>query len=443
VPEHLERLGIPVLVVPTLGEALTKLEAQTPDVCVLDLTADRILPAPVRLLRTRHPRLPVVGLVDPMDAILAGDAVQAGIYDVLPWPCEERDLALVIANAADRSPCDAAASTSGPQGHEPLFAQSAAMRDVLEQARSIASTRGAVMICGEAGSGRRLMARTVHRWSTDGEEQPFVAFDCAIEDGLDVEHRLFGAAQDRRSSRTTPVPAVRVSRSGAVMAARGGTLFLERIVDLPARVQGALARLLRDREAVLEGGHEMIDLELRAVASFGTDVERSVEDGRLQAELFDRLSQWRIDMPPIRRRKEDVPAIAAWLVGRICRETKVSPKLFSRSALALLSALPWHGNVEDLRGVLERLVKSVSRSVIQIDDLLEHTSLDGISTRLEVGVSLRDAKARFERECISAVLRRHHGRVGEAAKALGIQRTNLYRKVRQLNVSRSLLSARR
>jgi len=121
----------------------------------------------------------------------------------------------------------------------------------------------------------------------------------------------------------------------------------------------------------------------------------------------------------------------------------VAAKAFSRSALALLAALPWHGNVEELQGLINTVVRGVPRPVLQIDDLLEHASLDGISARIEAGVSLRDAKARFERDCISAVLRRHHGRVGEAAKALGIQRTNLYRKVRQLNVSRSLLSTRR
>ena len=118
-------------------------------------------------------------------------------------------------------------------------------------------------------------------------------------------------------------------------------------------------------------------------------------------------------------------------------------KVFSRSALSVLAALPWYGNVAELRTLVDGVARTGGRSVVQVDDLLEHASLEGVSARLDVGVTLKDAKARLERECIAAVLRRHHGRVGEAAKALGIQRTNLYRKVRQLNVSRALLSTRR
>jgi DNA-binding NtrC family response regulator len=121
----------------------------------------------------------------------------------------------------------------------------------------------------------------------------------------------------------------------------------------------------------------------------------------------------------------------------------VPRKHCSRSALALLAALPWLGNGRELVALVDGLVRSVGRRVIQLEDVLAHAALDGFSARLDVGGSLREAKARFERECITAMLRRHHGRVGDAAKALGIQRTNLYRKVRQLNVSRALLSARR
>ncbi len=145
----------------------------------------------------------------------------------------------------------------------------------------------------------------------------------------------------------------------------------------------------------------------------------------------------------LRRRREDIPLLAVHFLRDLCERHKIPVKSFSRSALTLLAALPWQGNSGELLALLETLVRSVRRSVIQLDDLLEHASLDGIAARIDSGVTLRDAKARFERECITAVLMRHHGRVGEAAKALGIQRTNLYRKVRQLNVARTLLSARK
>jgi two-component system response regulator PilR (NtrC family) len=442
VPERLRRLGATVLVVPTLGEAMKSLDGQPADLCVVDLTANGGLPASVRLLRTRHPRVALVGLVDPSDSLMAGEAVQAGIADVLPWPCEDRDLALALANVADRMPWGGGQAVGGEDGHDPLFAHSSAMREVLDLAESVAASRGGVIVCGEPGTGRSLIARTIHRWSPGTTAESFVEFDCGADDPQVVERRLFGTLLDRNSS-AAAIPTVHVGRTGAVLAARGGTLYLTRVAELPARVQSALARLLRDREAVLDGRQALVDLDVRPIAALEPDVEAVVSDGRLQVDLFERLSQWRVDLAPLRRRREDVPALAAWLLGRACRTADVAPKAFSRSALALLSALPWHGNVEDLRGLVDRVVRAVTRPVVQIDDLLDHASLDGFSARIEAGVTLKDAKTRFERDCITAVLRRHHGRVGEAAKALGIQRTNLYRKVRQLKVSRSLLSARK
>jgi DNA-binding NtrC family response regulator len=228
-----------------------------------------------------------------------------------------------------------------------------------------------------------------------------------------------------------------------VLAARGGTLYLTDVTNLSARVQAALARLLRDREALLDSSGELIDVDVRPVAALEPGEDSAVADGRVREDLFERLSQARVDLAPLRRRREDVPALAAWLLDRACREASLPQKLFSRSALALLAALPWHGNAAELLALIERLTQSGGRPVVQIDDLLEHTSLDGLSARIEAGVTLKDARARFERDCIAAVLRRHRGRVGEAAKALGIQRTNLYRKVRQLNVPRSLLTNRK
>jgi DNA-binding NtrC family response regulator len=131
------------------------------------------------------------------------------------------------------------------------------------------------------------------------------------------------------------------------------------------------------------------------------------------------------------------------MLKQICSMNQMAEKHFSRAVVQVLSALPWSGNATELRALLTTLVKSVDRQVIHLEDLLEHARLDGGAEPVEIGSTLRDAKARFERDCISAVLARHHGRVPEAAKALGIQRTNLYRKIRQLNVARSLLSARK
>ena len=172
-------------------------------------------------------------------------------------------------------------------------------------------------------------------------------------------------------------------------------------------------------------------------------VDEALNEGRLRRDLFKQVAQVRIDMPALRRRREDIPLLAVQVLRQMCARAQLPVKSFSRSVLQVMMALPWNGNATELKSLLETLIETVDGPVIQLEHLLEHASLDGMAEPVEVGATLRDAKARFERDCISAVLMRHHGRVPEAAKALGIQRTNLYRKIRQLNVARSLLSARR
>jgi len=201
--------------------------------------------------------------------------------------------------------------------------------------------------------------------------------------------------------------------------------------------------VLRDREAVLADDGRPIDVDLRVVSAVDASVDAGVADGRLRRDLYERLSHLRIDVPPFRRRREDLPLVAVTIARELADAGGVAEKSFSRSALSLLAALPWRDNGAELRTLLDTLVRNVQHPVVQLEDVLEHARLDGGSPQMEAGLTLRDARMRFERDCISAVLVRHHGRVGEAAKALGIQRTNLYRKVRQLNVARSLLSARK
>ena len=153
--------------------------------------------------------------------------------------------------------------------------------------------------------------------------------------------------------------------------------------------------------------------------------------------LFKRLSVIRIDMPPLRSRREDIPALANYFVREICANLRVPPKMLARPALSLISALPWRGNGVELRTFIESVVTGLQGGRgIGLEDVLAHVRLDGGSVVFSNGGTLRQARARFGRDYIAAVLEQHHGRISEAAKALGIQRTNLYRKMRSLRVTR-------
>jgi two-component system nitrogen regulation response regulator NtrX len=266
---------------------------------------------------------------------------------------------------------------------------------------------------------------------------PFVVADCAIVG----EAELFGMERPPSASG----PAIeRVSRKSLLFAARGGTLYFQHVADTPTRVQSRLARVLRDREAVLAETGETIALDVRPMASADAGIDASVQEGRVRDDLLRRLAVIRIEMPSLRHRREDIPALTNYLVREICAARRVAPKTLSRAALSLIGALPWRGNAIELRTLLEGAIDGTAGGNngggpgkgIGIEDVLAHVRLDGGSVVFANGGTLRHARARFEREYITAVLEQNRGRIIDAAKSLGMQRTNLYRKIRSLRITR-------
>jgi two-component system nitrogen regulation response regulator NtrX len=309
------------------------------------------------------------------------------------------------------------------------------MREVMQLVGRAAAMRAGVMIRGEDGSGRQIVARAIHAVQATGGR--FVSVDCAAFDSDDLEHELFGSASRPAGGDLAARGLERVSRGSRIVEASGGTLYLRNLLEAPTRVQARLARALRDREAIAADTGESIPLDVRPMAGVDPGFDTALQDGRVREDLYRRLSVIRIDLPPLRNRREDIPALANYFVREICASLRMPPKTLSRPALALISALPWRGNADELRALLEAMVTSIaSGKAIGLEDVLAHVRLDGGAVVFSNGGTLRQARARFEREYIAAVLEQHHGRISEAAKALGIQRTNLYRKLRSLRVSR-------
>jgi DNA-binding NtrC family response regulator len=426
---------------------LLRLSADRPfDTCLIDLAAGRPALSIAHLVTAERPDLPLAALVDLGQSDMAEDALPAGVTEILAWPAAAGDLQLFVANLRDRAGVDV------PLPHladgEPVVETSPVMALLMDRLRAAPDRTGA-LFWGEPGSGRRLLARTLHDRGAPCGTRPFIQIDGALPPA-ELERRLFGVAPDRRRA-----GAEWVGPESALAAAAGGTLLVTNLTRMPARQQARLARVLRDGEAVGAADRDPVELDVRVMAVAATSLDEQVREGDVRDDLAERLVGFVVEVPPLRRRREDIPKLAAhFLRAAATRRAGLEPEpgrgdgrhaqpRFSRSALALLSALPWPGNAAELRQLIETVAPAVGRAVIQIDDLLERASLDGVATRLDAGITLRDLRTRFEREYISAVLARHHGRVGEAAKTLGIQRTNLYRKVRQLNVARSLLGARR
>ena len=443
VRERLARTGIPVAIAHDLADTQRLLAEQRAALCVVDLADRGAALSVIRMVCAQAgPPVAVAAIIDPATPAGASEALHAGAADLLPWPFDERDLAVIVANARDVGSWDPTSGLPRPSLANTLFVQSPAMRHVMEQVRDAALVRTGVLVCGEPGTGRQLTARAIHMASGHPSPDSFVVVRCDDDAGAELELRLFGVIADRKepASRTTVEP---ISKDSCVWRAQRGTLLLADIAEAPTRVQMRLARLLRDREAFLVDERTTVDVDIRPIAACAPGIDATLAEGRLRRDLHDRLAGLRIDVPPLRRRREDLPLLAAHFLGQACAREGTPARTFSRSALALLAALPWHGNAKELISLVDTLVRSSSKPVIQIDDVLEHARLEGASSPIEAGVSLKEARARFERDCISAVLVRHQGRMGEAAKALGIQRTNLYRKVRQLKVARALVGGRR
>jgi two-component system nitrogen regulation response regulator NtrX len=215
----------------------------------------------------------------------------------------------------------------------------------------------------------------------------------------------------------------------------GGTIYLQNVTEAATKVQARLAHVLRDREALLTETGEPMAIDVRPMAGVDSGFDRAVREGRVRDDLFRRLSVIRINMPPLRSRREDIPAITNYFLREICAGLRVPPKTVSRAALSLIAALPWLGNGVELRALLEVVVNGRQDGCgIGLEDLLAHVRLDGRTVGVAAGGTLKQARAHFEREYIANTLEQHHGRITDAAKALGIQRTNLYRKMRSLRV---------
>ncbi len=442
VTTKLGQMGLDVTSAGDAAAAVRALQTRPFTLALIHLSDDRGTVAVVRAIRAQQPHLLMAGLMDPDRPLVAAEAIRAGIGELLSWPLDAHDVAALVANAHDQTAMAFDEPGYATARGEMLFANSPAMRVTMERIRMAGAERGGVLLYGERGSGRELLARAIHARS-DRADHPFLVVDCGAGALHDLEVRLFGLVTDRRAAGSERRATERIGVGGAVYQAHGGTLYLKNIVDAPTRVQVKLAKLLQDREAGLAERRATVDLDFRLIAAVDAGLDAAIADQRVRSDLYERLSQTRIDVPPFRRRREDIPLIAASTLRDLCARHGTVSKTCSRAALVMLSALPWPGNGRELRALLETLATASARPVVQLDDLFEHVRLDGLAARVEAGGTLRDAKARFERDWISAVLMKHHGRVGEAAKALGIQRTNLYRKVRQLKVARNLLGPRK
>jgi two-component system nitrogen regulation response regulator NtrX len=322
-----------------------------------------------------------------------------------------------------------------------IVSESPTMREVLTLIEKAAATPAGVMLTGEPGTGRGLVARAIHACA-HVSTAPLVALDCRVLLPAESERALFGVQAaggvlGRADGSPRPGPGVEVVQPGSLLhAARGGTIVFRNLDELPVRVQARLATLFRDREFKTRSNGGAQSFSVRPLAITEPGFHALVDEGRVRPDLYRRFAEFQIQLPSLRERREDIPALAQLFVSRACLALNVEEKVMDVASQTVLAALPWHGNARELKDLLESLVQVTPETTVSLRTLLEHVTLDapeGVHSTL--GVPLREARQRFEREYIAAVVAQHHGRIPDAAKSLGIQRTNLYRKLRALRLA--------
>jgi DNA-binding NtrC family response regulator len=277
-----------------------------------------------------------------------------------------------------------------------------------EAFRHASATAAPVAIVAEPGLDVRETARLIHE-SSARRTGPFVAADCVRPDAARLDQEIFAGAASR------------------------GTLVLLSLDQRPTPLQARLARVLRDGRVTADGAGGETAFEGRIIAGVARSLEDVVREGALRRDLCARFSV-RLELPPLRFRPSDVPMLVGCLVGDAADAARVPVPAFSREALALLAALPWRRNFAELREVLDVLVRAAVGGTVRLEDVLDHVALEPVVWSDSGATNLRDARLGFERHYIARALARHCGRMDEAARSLGMQRTNLYRKVRQLGI---------
>ena len=316
-----------------------------------------------------------------------------------------------------------------------LAGHSAAITRVQELVRRAASLDVGVLLTAERGADVDSVARELHERSRRATA-PFIVVECDGGDAPRLAQLLFGTiASAPAGSPRSPVASndlEPITRDSRLTAARGGTLFLHDVTELPAAIQARLARIARDGEALIDG--EPVATVVRFIASASPAVDADVHAHRLRSDLFRRLAAVRIDLPPLRDRQEDVAVIAARVLEEALSSRDLKPRAFTQAALALIAAVTWPGNLGELQAAITRVAGDPGDRDIQVEHVLPALQLQRAPARFVPTGNLREARLRFERDYISAVLQHHAWRMADAARTLGIQRPNLYRKARQLGI---------
>jgi two-component system nitrogen regulation response regulator GlnG len=424
-------------------DALTALNSSVPQVVVSDIR----MPGASGLdllqrIKAEHPEVPVIVMTAYSDLESAVAAFQGGAFEYLPKPFDVNHAVELIRRAIDES-VRQTESTEETTSTPEILGQAPSMQEVFRAIGRLSQSHATVLITGESGSGKELVARALHRHSPRSTK-PFIAINTAAIPKDLLESELFG---HERGSFT----GAQAMRRGRFEQADAGTLFLDEIGDMPAELQTRLLRVLSDGQFYRVGGHQPIKANVRVIAATHQDLEQRVKQGLFREDLYHRLNVIRLRLPPMRERREDIPLLARFFLLKSARELGVEPKRLSEAALRHLSAQDLPGNVRQLENLCHWLSVMAPGMNVEVNDLppelrgettasAEQNWLLALEREVEQSFGrgeqgIIDQLSRdFERTLIVKALQHTGGRRIEAATLLGLGRNTLTRKIQELGL---------
>ena len=417
------------------GEAISLYQEYRPDLTLLDVKMARMdgLEA-LDHIRQVDPNAVVVMISGHGNIETAVEATRRGAYDFLEKPLDTDRLLLTIRNGLQvRGLEEENARLRGEvETHHEIVGKSFAIRALVDRIEKVAPTDARVLVTGDNGTGKELVARAIHRLSTRAE-QPFIEVNCAAIPSELIESELFGHMKGSFTG-------AHADRAGKFEQANGGTLFLDEIGDMSLAAQAKVLRALQEGIITRVGGDRAIRVDVRVIAATNKGLDQEIQEGRFREDLYFRLNVVPIHVPPLRERREDIPMLVRYFADKAVEEQRLPLRTFSPDAVDRLSRMEWAGNVRELRNTVERLLILSRGADINASDVdrLGGGAQSAVAAHGDLldALTFAEFKERAERAFILAKLREHDWNVSETARAVDMPRSNLYKKIERYNLVR-------